>query len=149
MKMKLSLNNGFTMLELVVVLAMVGILSVVAVPSFTQQIKQNRLTSTANQLHSIFKFARSEAAKREEAIDLDAKDGEWIVKLGSEILNVFKPSHSSVSIKDGLDDVVVSATGGTSNNSFLVTDEDSSTHDYCLHIYVSGQSKLIKEDACS
>ena len=149
MKMKLSSNNGFTMLELIVVLAMVGILSVVAVPSFTQQIKQNRLTSTANQLHSIFKFARSEAAKREEKVDLDAKQGEWIVKLGSEILNVFKPSHSSVSIEGGLDDIVVSATGSTSNNSFLITDKDSSTHDYCLHIYVSGQSKLIKEDACS
>lgn len=141
--------NGYTLIELVVVLAMVGILAAIAIPSFSQLIKQNHLTSTANQLHSVFKFARSEAAKREKQINLVASGSQWSVLLGSEVLSVFKSDYDLIIITDGLNNLAISSTGSTTSSQFQITDNDTSTDDYCLHIYISGQSKLVKEVTCS
>ncbi|WP_298940095.1 GspH/FimT family pseudopilin [uncultured Psychromonas sp.] len=149
MPKKILKMNGYTLVELIVVLAMVGVLAAIAVPSFSQLIKQNRLTSTANQLHSVFKFARSEAAKREKKINLVASGSQWSVELGSEVLSVFKPDYDLIIITDGLTNLDISNTGSTTSSKFQITDSDTSTNDYCLYIYISGQSKLVKEATCS
>lgn len=55
---------GFTLLELMVTVAIVSILVSVAVPSFDSFIKNERLTSNTNLIISNLKLARSEAIKR-------------------------------------------------------------------------------------
>ena len=42
-------EQGFTLMELLFVVAIVGVLASVAIPSFSQQMKQDRLVSNANQ----------------------------------------------------------------------------------------------------
>lgn len=146
MSKKRIMAQGYTIMELVVVLAMVGILAIVALPSFSQQIKNGLLTSNVNQLHSIFKFARSEAAKREENINLIVSDGKWLVMLGTDELSFFEPSHSSIEID--LKNLTISDTGATTNEVFTITDNDSDTDDYYMCIYISGQSTTSKTSGC-
>ena len=134
-----TLCRGFTLIELIIVTVIISILAMVAIPSFVQQIKQNRITTNINKLHSTYKFARSEAAKRDRTIDLDETSGIWQVKLEDEVLFTFSPSHSSISVT-GLADLTIQATGDTSSADYLITDGDISTTDYRLCIYVSGQS---------
>lgn len=55
---------GFTLVELIATIAIVGILFGVAIPSFITTITNNRLTSNANQLVTALNVARSEAIKR-------------------------------------------------------------------------------------
>lgn len=57
------LNRGFTLLELMVTLAVAAIVLTVAVPSFTNLIVRNSLTGEANELISAFNLARNEAIK--------------------------------------------------------------------------------------
>ena len=128
------------------VTAIISILALIAVPSFIQQIKQNRIVSNTNKLHSTYKFARSEAAKRDRLINLDESSGAWQVKLDTEVLFTFSPSHSSISVT-GLSDQTIQATGSTSSANYLITDGDNSTTDYRLCIYISGQS-YTTQDAC-
>lgn len=151
---KLYIQAGYTLVEMIVVLALVGVLAAVAIPSFAQQIKQARVTSHANQLQSVFKFARSEAAKRSEKIDLIASNQTWTVKMDNdEVLSVFTPSHDAITIT-GLTSLVISDTGSASNltanpQQFTIAGEDNSTDTYYLCVYISGQSKLSKGVACS
>ncbi|MCG6866333.1 MAG: GspH/FimT family pseudopilin [Thiogranum sp.] len=57
-------ENGFTLVELIVTLAIAAILMTVAVPSFMTTIKNNRLITDANRLVSSVGLARSEAIKQ-------------------------------------------------------------------------------------
>ncbi len=56
-------QNGFSIVELMVTLAIAGILLAVALPSFTTMIIGNNLSSQSNDLMSDLGLARSEAAK--------------------------------------------------------------------------------------
>lgn len=55
--------SGFTLLELMVVVAVVAILATVAYPSFNSLINSNRLVGTANQILASLQHARSEAIR--------------------------------------------------------------------------------------
>jgi type IV fimbrial biogenesis protein FimT len=57
-------NTGFTLLELMITIAIAGILVGVAIPSFTSIITSNRLTAYANELVTALNLARNEAVKR-------------------------------------------------------------------------------------
>ena len=56
-------QHGFTLVELMITLAIATILLTVAVPSFNETIKNNRLITQANELVGTMNLARSEAVK--------------------------------------------------------------------------------------
>jgi type IV fimbrial biogenesis protein FimT len=59
-----STAQGFTLIELMVAIAIFVILLSIGVPSFTETIRSNQLTSQANSLITALNVARSEATKR-------------------------------------------------------------------------------------
>ncbi len=60
----MKMNNGFTLTELMVTLAIIAIVATVSGPSFSDMIKNNRLTTQANEFISDLNVTRSEAVKR-------------------------------------------------------------------------------------
>ena len=61
-------SRGFTLVELMIVLAVAGILLGTAVPSFTNLLRSTTLTSATNDLFAAFLMARSEAVKRKARV---------------------------------------------------------------------------------
>lgn len=55
---------GFSLVELVVVLAVVGVLSALAAPTFAAVVRNSRITASTNDLLATLHLARSEAVKR-------------------------------------------------------------------------------------
>jgi type IV fimbrial biogenesis protein FimT len=55
---------GFTLIELMITLVIVGIVIAIAAPSFTSVIQNNRVTTESNRLITTLKLARSEAIRR-------------------------------------------------------------------------------------
>lgn len=61
---KYRLNSGFTLIEALVVIVIIGIIASFAAPSFTNLIKNQRISATTNEIISTLQTARSEAVKR-------------------------------------------------------------------------------------
>jgi type IV fimbrial biogenesis protein FimT len=80
-------QHGFTLYELLITLAVVGIILLVGIPNLTAFTQNSRMTSTANDLHAAFQLARSESARARTNITICASadplgagsdcDGTW------------------------------------------------------------------------
>lgn len=69
--------RGFTLLEMMVALAVLAILAVVGIPSFNSARLSSQLSSSANEFVATVQVARSEAIKRNRSVTLCASaDGE-------------------------------------------------------------------------
>lgn len=136
---------GFTLPELMISVAIVGILSAMAAPSFSGLIASQRTKTIATDIHIALAKARSEALKRNTNVTLSPKNGDW--KAGWEILN---PSDEAAKIEDhnaisgativGPEAVTYLTTGrvrGTTRPTFDITVSGSSTH-ACVTVDLSG-----------
>jgi len=62
--------NGFTLLELMVVLAIAGVLAAIAIPAMGNFMRNSRITAAANDVMAALHFTRSEAIKRRQPVTL-------------------------------------------------------------------------------
>ncbi len=63
-------QSGFTLVELMIVVALVAILLALAAPSFRETIARNRLEGVTSELSTDFQYARSEAVARNAQVGL-------------------------------------------------------------------------------
>lgn len=63
-------QRGFTIIELMVTIAVLAILAAIAAPSFTGLINDSRLSGAANELVGTLQFARAEALRRGRAVEV-------------------------------------------------------------------------------
>ena len=82
MKAQHTRAGGFTLIELMITIAIAGILAALALPAFTKSIRNNCMTTTTNNLVTSLQLAKSEAVKRRatvriEAIDASETNNEW------------------------------------------------------------------------
>ncbi|PHS30719.1 MAG: pilus assembly protein FimT [Methylophaga sp.] len=88
---KINKIQGFTLLELMITLAIAAIMVTIGIPSFMGLIRDSRMTTNANDFFTALSYARSEAAMRnveviiqsKSSVDLDWKDG-WDVYIDTD-----------------------------------------------------------------
>jgi type IV fimbrial biogenesis protein FimT len=151
--MKLNANKGFTLIELMVTVAIVIILATIALPSWTKLIQDNSIASAVNQVQSIYQLTRSEALKRNEDITLTSSNNmrTWTlsndVSGASSTIKTITLSTEQVAVTsgDGSTDeisITVRGSGFAENKSLAFNWEDEYR---CLIVYSSGQTKISSE----
>jgi type IV fimbrial biogenesis protein FimT len=121
-------ENGFTLVELVIGLAIAAIILTVGIPSFNDLVRNNQMTTQANELIGALNLARSEAIKRGSSVSITAASGDsnwkdgWSVADGGETIRVYaaqKGEHTLVS--DGGDSTYSYDPQGFINNNDTIS----------------------------
>jgi len=63
-------KNGFTLIELMVTITIMGIVTAIGVPSFKSVVTGTKITTTVNKMVASINFSRSEAVKRNQYVVL-------------------------------------------------------------------------------
>lgn len=155
--------KGFSVIELMIVLAVAAVLLATAVPAFNETIQNNRLATQVNELHAGLSVARSEAVKRNASVKFCLVDtsnectessNQWIVFLdddGDDIVDTNEALRVSDPIPGGInvtfsDDMVVYASSGLATNGvnevFTLCDLRGATDARGLVIGPSGRPRL-------
>lgn len=69
--------SGFTLVELLAAISIIGILSAIALPSFREFVGGQRVKTASFEMLSSLTYARSEAIKRNEEVSVTPASGGW------------------------------------------------------------------------
>ena len=137
-----SYSHGFTLVELMITVAIFGILLSVGLPSFKQTIANGRLTTHINRLVTALNYARSEAVKRNQTVTVrkigvvsaDWSDG-WTIfvdlngnglKDGANdtLLKQYEAVPENYTLKaSGVNQVIYRPSGMSGSSSFILCDD--------------------------
>ncbi len=101
-------NSGFTLIELMIVVALIAIVATVAVPSFNRLVESNRLTAATNDLVGVVTFARSEAIRHGKSVTVSPRTEGGVaayengveVAVGADQLRVTSQAEPGISISN-------------------------------------------------
>lgn len=121
-----GMERGFTLIELMVVIALIGIVGSMALPAFNQMMQNNRRVAAVNDFLSSVHHARSEAITRNQRVSIcpsSTLDGCAASGAGSWRTGwiVFRDANGDGSFDAG--DVILTTGPGLRGNLELVSDD--------------------------
>ena len=160
----MKIQSGFTLLEMVVTTAIIGIVMAFAVPALDTFIKNDRLTTQINTLVGHLAYARSEAVLRHQPIILCASDSMttcsasgnwangWILFVDADNSSSFNAGEDILRVRQALSgsNTLTSSTGGmiiydqrgfspNTNGVFSLCDDRGATEMKSLTISKTGR----------
>lgn len=118
-------NKGFTLIEVMVVLAIVGVVGSFAVPSFNDMVQRNKLKAAVQAFQDDVQFARTQAIKRSvniliNRVQTSAAAGNWCYGLTAKSAGCTCTTANDCEIKtvSGTGFNTVSMYSATGNSTF-------------------------------
>lgn len=141
--------QGFTLIEMLVVVALLGIFLAIAAPSFAGLIRSNKVQAAADELVTVLQYARSEAITRGVTVTLTADSATtwnagFNITAAGQILRRIDAGglQSGITVSSGAAHASFSATGATGatiNQCFTLCPVDQAGQCRFVGVSVTGR----------
>ena len=132
-------SRGFTLIELMVTVAVLVILLTIGVPSMTNWIDSNRATATANNIVGGLQYARSEAVRLNQDMTFTLTGNNWTVVNGGTVLREGQ-IRNGVTVSNAGARVFNSAGALTASSSPIAVNSGSAAR--CVRIMRGGKASV-------
>lgn len=145
-------NYGFTLVELMVTLAVLAIVVAIAVPNFTRFMRTNETQAHADELAQLIRYARSQAVSLRRNQEVTVSGSAWTAGNGDQERQMqFRPSVGFAtggvsSMEFNAVGVMVQPTAEVSINVCHVSDNSIG---YLLTVNRSGALRIERVDNCT
>jgi type IV fimbrial biogenesis protein FimT len=139
-------SRGFTLIELMVVIAIAAVMIAIAVPSFQNYAASQRVRSAAADLTMALNFARSEAVKRNGEVSVSKLATQWnegwSVKSGATTLKEYSAPDGVAITASNTVTPTYNRDGrlGVSAVNFTVAASNGTTTSRCVKVATSGKA---------
>lgn len=145
---KRSRQLGVTLVEMMVAVAILAILSTIAVPAYQGMIASSRVTAATNDMLATLSHARSEAIRRAATITVSANGGDWMTGWSSTTADGTTLSSGGITstgviVDNAITSIAFAPDGQTSDTGTLAITSSYSTKTRSLRILGSGKVVLI------
>lgn len=149
--------SGFTLIELMVTVAVLAILVTIALPSFRAVIIDSRMAGQSNEFLAALTFARSEAIKRNANVTLSAKSGSWangwvVTDANGTTLRDHAALEASSTLSGGGATTLTFGSNGQAGAAVtfnLCNPDPSVAPGRNIIVGVSGRASIVKPGTCS
>jgi type IV fimbrial biogenesis protein FimT len=113
MLMRHTKQSGVTLIELLIGIAILGVLGTIAVPSYTEFIANTQIRTITESVRNGLQLARAEAVKRNATVTftLNAGNTSWVVGCATATANCPATIQSKAAKEGGAGTVTVAVTG--------------------------------------
>ena len=147
--------SGFTLVELMVTVAVLAILLAIALPNYQAFVLNSRMTAQANDFLASLQLARSEAVKRNAPVSVNAIDGDWangweIADAGGNVLRVHPALEGASSLDGDETTITFQPNGQAGATTFNLCNPDTSiAPGRNIEVGVSGRATVVNPGTCS
>lgn len=125
-------NKGFTLIELMVTIAVLGIIATIAAPSFGDMVAKQNLKRSTNELLGVLNQARSKAVLERRNVKIELQSAETISLIANtETLMQWMPYGSTTLLAGSDTEITYGFNGGvvgaTTDTTFTLCDDVSGT----------------------
>lgn len=139
--------SGFTIVELMIVVFLLGIVAAIALPGFTQLINNNRTQSAANELASLLQFTRTSALTHRMTMTAcyNSSKREWSVRRDCDENDALRMLEMPSGVNAALakDEIAFRYNGSVANQDIVLCHGSDAANGYTLHLLPTGMVHLL------
>ncbi len=146
-------NRGFTLIELMVTIAVLAVITVMAVPSFNNMLAQQNLNSSAQELITVLNAARSKAViERRQGLKVQLSSSNTGTQVADSAMQLnWQPSGKAV-LKSSITQIEFNINGGvvgaTTDINFKICDQANGLKSKTVSISPMGIIQQTVEGTC-
>lgn len=133
---------GFSLVELMVTIAILAILATIAAPAMQGQIAASRVTTATNDLLGTLAHARSEAVRRSTTVTVTATGGDWKNGWTSTASSSAGAQAADIQFGNTITSVAFSPDGTTLNTGAIAVSSTSGYTSKSKSIQILGSGKV-------